>query len=235
MAGTHETGDELPVEGADAHKIVDVLRLRDGDFVEAIDSAANVFLARIVLAGRSVHLRLSDVRGGAPAPRLRVSLAQAVPKAQKMDYVVEKLTELGAEAIVPFRSERTIGAVTQSKLDRWTRLAKSAALQCGRTAVPVIAPALSFDDLLRRFAHYDCVLLAWELAPRDAPLDRLAPLVREAARMLVVIGPEGGFSHAEAERAKAAGAHLVWLGPRVLRSETAGLVALAFVNLLSGG
>lgn len=147
-----------------------------------------------------------------------------------MDFVVEKLTELGAASIIPLQSERTIVSdVSPNKLERWRRLAKSAAQQCGRNDIPQIEDPLALRDLLARFSDYDLVLLPWELA-EGAPLRETLPtLLSEMQRVLVLIGPEGGFSHAEAEAARSAGAQLVSLGSRILRTETAGLVALAVI------
>lgn len=234
--GRFNTGDIVPIEGGDAHKITAVLRLRDGDAIEVIDSAAHVFDARVCLDGRSVSAGLGEIRAAAQAPRLHVTIAQGVPKAQKMDYVVEKLTELGAAAIVPLQSERTIvEGVSDHKRDRWRRLAKTAAIQCGRADVPVIGEPATLAALKTAFEEFDCVLFPWELAPQIPALATLEPLLRDVKRVLILIGPEGGFSHAEAELAQRGGAHLLWLGPRIVRTETAGLLVLAFVNLLSGG
>ena len=236
VEGRFAPGDSAPVAGEDAHKALNVLRLRDGDSVEIVDSAAHVFDARVRVSGKSVYAELVALRERAPERRLRVTVAQGIPKAQKMDFVVEKLTELGATSIVPLQSERTVvEGVSGNKLDRWKRLAKTAALQSGRTDVPAIEEPLTFGELCGTFASYDCVLFPWELAPRVPPRETLEPLVSRASSILAVIGPEGGFSHAEAEQAAAAGAHFLWLGPQILRTETAGLVALAFVNLLRPG
>jgi 16S rRNA (uracil1498-N3)-methyltransferase len=96
--------------------------------------------------------------------------------------------------------------------------------------VPEISAVLSFAELLERFSDYDTVLFAWELAPAQPLRETLPPLIQNAGRVLVVVGPEGGFSHAEADAAAARGAHLVWLGPRILRTETAAMVLLAILE-----
>ncbi len=184
----------------------------------------------MVIDGRSANATLAE-RKDEPANSLpHITIAQGVPKGQKMDFVVEKLTELGAASIIPLQSERTIVSdVSPNKLERWRRLAKSAAQQCGRNDIPQIEDPLALRDLLARFSDYDLVLLPWELA-EGAPLRETLPtLLSEMQRVLVLIGPEGGFSHAEAEAARSAGAQLVSLGSRILRTETAGLVALAVI------
>ena len=108
----------------------------------------------------------------------------------------------------------------------------AAAQQSGRRDVPGVAAVQSFHELLSSFDRYDRVVFAWELAPPDALRATLPPLLEGAARILIVIGPEGGFSHSEADAAKSAGATLLHLGRRVLRTETAGLMLLAVIGYL---
>jgi 16S rRNA (uracil1498-N3)-methyltransferase len=145
-----------------------------------------------------------------------------------MDLVVEKATELGAHAIVPVRSARVIGHDTSpAKLERWRRIAKSAAQQSGRLRVPDVGDVHDWGALLATFARYDRVYVPWELA-EPAPLRDVFERELEHARSaLIVIGPEGGFSGDEVERARAAGATAISLGRRILRTETAALVVLA--------
>lgn len=233
VEGVRATGERVAIGGADARKIVAVLRLRDGDDVELVDSAGTRFVARLHVDGSEVSASLLAAHTiGHPSAR-SVDVAQAVPKGQKMDFVVEKATELGARAIVPFCSERSVAhASGTAKIERWRRLARTAAQQCGRSFVPEIAAVLPFDELLERFAEYDVVLFPWELAPAEPLRKTLPPLLDGATRVLVVVGPEGGFSHAEADAAAARGAHLLWLGARILRTETAAMVLLAVLEYL---
>lgn len=234
VEGARAVGACVEIGGSDARKIVRVLRLKNGDAIEIVDSTGTLFEASIALDGEVVRATLASAPSGA-GPRaggLRVDVAQALPKGRKMDFVVEKATELGAGAIVPFRSERTIaGDVGEAKLERWRRLAKAASQQCGRSNVLDVRPALpSFDALLARFADYDAVLFPWELAAQELLRDRLPELLTDARTALIVVGPEGGFTHDEAAAAHAHGAALLWLGPRILRTETAAMVLLAVVD-----
>src|SRR5581483_3868754 len=197
------------MSGSDAHKIVTVLRLRDGDEIEIIDSAAQRFVAAVAVDGRNVSATLRERKQPRDSSALHVTVAQGVPKGQKMDFVVEKLTELGASQILPLQSERTVVTdVSPNKIERWRRLAKTAAQQCGRDDVPRIADPVQFADLCATFSNYDVVLFPWELADRTPLRDRLPELLQDVRRVLVVIGPEGGFSHAEADAAQNAGAQL---------------------------
>jgi 16S rRNA (uracil1498-N3)-methyltransferase len=232
VEGAKEIGSALEIGGADAHKIEHVLRLGQGDRIVVIDSAARTFAATIVGLGRVVRANVVEeiVDARAAPAALRIDVAQAVPKGPRMDFVVEKGSELGVETFLPFYCERSIGRdVGAEKAARWRRIARAAAQQCGRASVPAILDAMPFDVLLERFGEYDAVLFAWELA-EPAPLHRrLAEALPAAGRALVVVGPEGGFSHEEAELAQRRGAVMLWLGPRVLRTDTAALVLLAVI------
>lgn len=211
-----------------------VLRKRDGDTIEVIDSAAQRFVAEVIVDARSASAKLVELRERARSDMPHVTVAQGIPKGQKMDFVVEKLTELGVASIIPMQSERSVVTdVGPNKLERWRRLAKSAAAQCGRADIPQIADPIALTELLGHAGEYDAVLFPWELAEAAPLRERLPSLLSGAGRILVVVGPEGGFSHAEARAAEEAGAHSISLGKRILRTETAGLVALAIIGYVT--
>lgn len=231
----HAAGDSVPIEGSDAHKIVHVLRLASGDTIEVIDSGAQVFRAHLELDGARVRARLDTLEGARPRATLHIDVAQGIPKGAKMDYVVEKLGELGVRTLIPLRSERTIaGDVSAAKLERWRRLAQSASAQSGRTDILDVTPSLDLAGLLACMPGYDAVLFPWEAAPPEPLRERLPGLVAGVSRVLIVVGPEGGFSHAEAEAAAAAGAALISLGSTILRTETAALAMVAILRYECG-
>ena len=225
----HAAGETVAVEGGDAHKIVHVLRLRTGESIEVVDSAAQLFAASVQIDGDRVHAHLETLIASAPDEPAIIDVAQGIPKGAKMDYVVEKLGELGVHRLYPLMSERTIADAGTAKLHRWRRLAQAASTQSGRRDVLAVEEPLSIRDLYERMSEYDLVLFPWEAAVPEPPGRRLPSLVIGARRILVAIGPEGGFSHAEAEGARAAGAQLLSLGPRILRTETAALVTVALL------
>jgi len=209
----HHAGEVVAVHGSDAHKIVNVLRLRDGDVIEVVDSAGAIFSATLESKDGALHARLGEAHAPAATARVAIDVAQGIPKGQKMDFVVEKLGDLGA-----------------AKLERWRRLARSSAQQSGRTDVLTVTDPLAFAQLCAQFSEYDAVLFPWEVAEPQSLREHLPAIIRDARRILVVIGPEGGFSHGEAESAAAAGAHLLSLGPRILRTETAALAVVAVLG-----
>ncbi len=227
----HRAGEVVAVHGSDAHKIVNVLRLRDGDVIEVVDSRGAIFAATLESKDGALHARLGELRAEPAASTIVVDVAQGIPKGQKMDFVVEKLGELGVRTLIPLQSERTIVQdLGAAKLERWRRLARSSAQQSGRPDLLRVVDPLPFAQLLERFTEYDAILFPWEVAEQQPLRERLPEIVRGAPRILVVIGPEGGFSHAEAESAQAAGAHLISLGPRILRTETAALAVVAILD-----
>jgi 16S rRNA (uracil1498-N3)-methyltransferase len=211
-----------------------VLRKRDGDTVEVIDSAAQRFVAQLQIDGKAARAQLVEQRKSDEAALPQITVAQGVPKGQKMDFVVEKLTELGVASIIPLHSERTVVSdVGPNKLERWRRLSKTAAQQCGRADIPQIASPLALSELLAHFNEYDVVLFPWELADHVPLRERLPSLIATAQKILLIVGPEGGFSHAEAQSAQDAGAQQISLGARILRTETAALVAVSLIAFLT--
>jgi 16S rRNA (uracil1498-N3)-methyltransferase len=236
VEGVHAVGDRIAFAPDDARKLATVLRKRSGDRVQVVDSGGIAYAATLQLSGRDVGATLDErLDRGEIEAALRVTVAQAVPKGQKMISVVEKATELGAHAIVPVHSARVIGQYTSpAKLARWRRIAKSAAQQSGRVRVPDVADVHDWSALLASFPRYDRVYVPWELAD-PAPLrDVFESDLAGARSVLVVVGPEGGFAAEEVARAREAGARAISLGRRILRTETAALVVLSAILYARG-
>jgi 16S rRNA (uracil1498-N3)-methyltransferase len=229
LEGAHGIGDRVAFASDDARKITTVLRMVDGDRVTAIDSAGRSWIASLRIEEAGVYATLeTELPRGERELGTRVTIAQGIPKGQKMDLIVEKATELGVASIVPVRSARVIGERTgEHKRERWARIAKSAAQQSGRTVVPTVDPECDWGGLIASFPRYARVYIPWELAdpvPLRTTFEREAPELESA---LFVIGPEGGLSRAEVDTAVAAGAVPISLGTRILRTETVALVVLA--------
>jgi len=209
-----------------------VLRLKPGAKLEVFDGGGARWPARLESPGvLRLGARKEPERGPAD-----VWLAQALAKGEKLDLVVQKATELGARRILPLAAERSVVRLDDERAERRTgrlrRIAQEAARQCGRNHVPAVDVPCTLADLAG--------LLRAEPERRGLLLDpeeravRLSQAARGASRILLAIGPEGGFTPAERARAAAAGFASVALGPRVLRTETAGLAALAIVQHLAG-
>ncbi|MBD5635115.1 MAG: 16S rRNA (uracil(1498)-N(3))-methyltransferase [Candidatus Eremiobacteraeota bacterium] len=236
VSGVHAPGSIVPLARDDARKLIVVLRSKAGDALEVVDSSGRRYAASLRLDGSTASAALERELAAPASTALRITLAQGIPKGQKMDFVVEKATELGVARLVPFVSERTVGGegARDGKLERWRRLAKTAAQQSGRGDVPSVDDPIGFGELVATFAAYDAAFVPWELEGGVALRERLPFLLEGARDVLIAIGPEGGLASGEAELAREGGAHLISLGSRIFRTETAGLVACAALLYASG-
>jgi len=211
-----------------------VRRVRQGDLVTLLDASGGEYLGVVTrLAARFAEVELRGTCPTGSEPPLRFIVCVAAARAPRLDFAIEKATELGAAEIVVFLSERTVCSPPPDRQERWRRVAASAAKQSGRMRIPETLGPLSFPDLLQRLDQSGTPALLFH--PGAPPLSRVRPQAAGSAGVLaVIVGPEGGFTDAELERAAAAGCELVGLGPRLLRTETAVVVALAIVGFLCG-
>ncbi|MFZ9873207.1 MAG: 16S rRNA (uracil(1498)-N(3))-methyltransferase [Steroidobacteraceae bacterium] len=223
----------LPEQAA-AH-VARVLRLRVGDALTVFDGRGGEYSTEITsIAKREVTLRLgahSPIERESP---LAVTLIQGLARGEKMDYIIQKATELGVARIVPVSTVRSVVQLDDDRSDRkwqhWRAVAAAACEQCGRNRLPEILEPCSLDQLWRSNALPSLRLL---LSPH-AQSGIAGALIPKPADVAVLIGPEGGLDHNEEMRAYASGFRPVTLGPRVLRTETAGLAVLAAVQSLAG-
>jgi len=229
-------GDRLTVTGPEAHHLKNVLRLKAGTRVIFFDGQGLEYETELFsLKNGEVTARILS-RREAPADRCRVGLGQGVLTGQKMDLVVQKGTELGLTAIIPFTSKFcTVRNPAGAKGERWQRIAREACKQCGRAREPEILPVASWTDCLATGKVYSLRVLFWEKEP-DRNLDDLRDLIASAAptSLLFLVGPEGGLAEAEVDEARAADFLVISLGRRILRAETASLAAAALVQYLVG-
>lgn len=221
--GPLAVGEEVVLAGEEGRH-ARVRRLAIGEPVELFDGAGRSWGGAVSAIGRDgIRVRVGAAhRARAGESPLDLTLAVALLKSDKLDWLIEKATELGVSRLQPFASARSLARPSNGRLARWRQIARAAAKQCGRTVVPPVAAPCAFDDLLPLPAAAR-LLLAEHHA--TAPLAAL-PLDHPAS-LLLIVGPEGGFAAAELDAARAAGLTLVGLGPRILRAETAALAAVA--------
>ena len=219
----------------DAHHASRVLRMKPGDAAEVFMHGKR-FSAEIASMEGAVTLRLLDELPSTEA-RLRVTLYQGLPKAEKMELIVQKAVELGAAAVVPVSMSRCVVQLNQKdgakKQDRWQRIAREACKQSGRCLQMQVEAPISFKELVRRLPGHEAAIVPWEDA-RGYSLPRLREELPDLTELAVVIGPEGGMSEDEVAQMRSAGCRPVTLGPRILRTETAGLAALSALFCLYG-
>jgi 16S rRNA (uracil1498-N3)-methyltransferase len=209
-------GESVELPAGEAHHVLKVLRGRGGDIVEVVDGEGRLLTAELRGGGEALVLDELSSPDGTDA---EVSLYQAVPKGGRMDLLVEKATEVGARRIVPLLTERGVVNPRGGKVGRWRRVAEAAARQSLRLGVPEIEEPLRFEEAIAH-AGDDGVLL--HNAPGLRPVEAVVGISAS-----LFVGPEGGWGEGELRLAEEAGIAFGGLGPYRLRSETAGIVAVA--------
>jgi 16S rRNA (uracil1498-N3)-methyltransferase len=214
-----------------ARQIRSVLRLRPGDIIIVLDNSGREWRVRLTETDKeAVQGQLVDQQQAQGEPGLHLTLYQGTLKAQKFEWVLQKGTELGVSRFVPVICHRSVvreADALAKKQERWQRIIQEAAEQAGRGRLPQLEPALSFDQAVRQAGAAPLRLMFWEEA---TGLNLKAALGdASASRVGLLVGPEGGFASEEAQLAGQLGFQLVKLGPRLLRAETAGLVAAAAI------
>jgi 16S rRNA (uracil1498-N3)-methyltransferase len=228
--------EEVEMDGPLSHRLRSVLRMRKGDTVVLLDGKGYEYEAVLEdVDGPAVHARVLERRRGLSESPVEIALYQSVIKGDRFDWVLEKGTELGVARFVPLIVQRSVvrpSSGPSARGERWQRIVTEAAEQCGRSVLPIVAPVTEFEDTLASVAGLR--LLPWEeeraLGLRTV-LRQEMPSLKATERPVVslFIGPEGGFTLREVERARSRGVHVVSLGQRILRSETAGIAAVAAI------
>ena len=224
-------GDRVQLGKDDSHHLLRVMRAENGaPFV--VLAGGMEYDCRLLGAedGRAVGQVLSMSTAGGEPP-VRITLFQGMAKGEKMETVIQHGTEIGMTEFVPVQTARAVVKLEPKKaaerVERWQRIAREAAEQCRRGAVPHVAPVASWKEAVGRAPQFDLALVPWEEG--GEPLRAVLGAHPDARRVAVFIGPEGGLSQEEVDLAREQGAIAVTLGPRILRTETAGLAAAVAV------
>lgn len=215
---------------APAHYISRVLRLNVGAAVQLFDGSGTEYRGELAEVGKKqVAVTLREQFAGLPESKLRIHLGQGLSRGERMDWAIQKATELGVAEITPIVSERCEVRLNDERADKrlahWRQVAISACEQCGRSVIPIIHPPMSLPDWLKLEAELKLVL-----HPVAEPLSAHSP----PDTLAFLIGPEGGLTDSEVELARSTGFQPARLGPRVLRTETAPVVALSLAQQLWG-
>lgn len=227
-------GDHAVLTPEARHHLVDVLRLMPGEAIEVFDGRGGAWDATLTPGLDALAL---GPRREAARPGADVRLLVALAKGEKMDLVVQKTTELGVTAVVPFEAERSVvrleGERAEERARRWRRIAEEAARQCGRADVPdVLAPRTLAKALAAIPAGF--ALHVFHVDEPGSAATGAAPAAAAAPGHALIVGPEGGLTGGEVAACLAAGARPATLGPRVLRAETAAIVAVALAQARHG-
>jgi 16S rRNA (uracil1498-N3)-methyltransferase len=225
---------ELHLSGDEAAHLGRVLRLGPGAQISAFDGRGHEYVAVVeqVEADR-VRCRILQRMEPAPPTPVSVSLGQGLPKAEKFEWVIQKATELGVVEVVPLLTDRSVpqltGARLAAKLARWEKIAREACKQSGRATVPRLWPPMRLEAFFSAFQSADLKLVLWE-GERRRRLRAVLDAYAQAATIAVVVGPEGGLTPEEVAQGEPYGFLPVGLGARILRTETASLVAVALLQ-----
>ncbi len=227
----------LRIEGDEARHIRKVLRLKEGDEIIVFDGSAKEYEGKIVEEkASSVVISIQNILFSEKESPLEITLAQSVLKGEKMNYLIQKATELGIKRIIPFFSSRTIPLLEKSgrlgRFRRWERIAIEASKQCGRGVIPKIEAIQDYSEMLQNIAPNFLRLILWER--EGAKLKEILEGLKEEMKVFFIVGPEGGLSQEEVDLSKEKGFIPITLGKRILRSETASLCLLSILQYERG-
>ena len=224
----------LIIDSEDANHLKKVLRINVGDKITVCDGAGIDYTVRVSEIGKNeIECDIIDRQKSDTEPNINITLYQGLPKAAKMDYIIQKNTELGISKIVPAKLARCVvklenKAAEDKKCERWQKIAVASAKQSGRGIVPEIGNPMTVDEIIEDVKDYDLVFVPYE-CEEQSRLKTIVESAPDAKDIAFIIGPEGGFDISEIEKLKAAGIKTVTLGKRILRTETA---AEAVVSML---
>lgn len=223
----------ITITGPDVKHISKVLRLVPGDKIGVSTGNGREFEAVIrEITTKEVISEIVTEKQVSTEAEVRVNLYQGLPKGDKMELIIQKSTELGVSRIIPVISERTVvkldGKKAGERRMRWQRIAEEAAKQSRRTAIPQVEEPVEFETALEQLGDNQLVIMPWE-EQKSGGIKQLLKNNTDLNEISIFVGPEGGFSQKEARTAGEKGVHLVTLGPRIMRTETAGIVTAAIV------
>ena len=230
-------GEFVYLDGDDAHHLRVVLHAQPGTKISVLDGSGREWPAALTELGKTkASAQLREPFAPTTEPNVQVTVAQALPKVgDKMEQVLQRGTEIGAAGFWVYSSERSLTHLTGERQEkrqekrqvRWSAIVKTAAEQAHRSVLPALKIDGEFRDVLSTASEYDCALIAYEGETDVLLKPTLTAQTAPLKRVLVIIGPEGGFSDSEIKAARKASVQTVSLGPRILRTETAALVMVS--------
>ena len=229
------SGESIIITGDDARHISRSLRMRTGESITLCDGCGRDYFCTVKsITDETVVCAIERTESSLSEPSVKVTLYQGLPKGDKLDTIIKKCTELGVVKIVPVMMSRCVSRPDDKKNDkktaRWQKIAEEAAKQSGRGIIPKIESVISFDELIRRVGLHKKTIVFYENSRE--PFSEI--LQNASDDIAIIIGPEGGFEPEEIEALADSGANQATLGGRILRTETAGMAALAAIMFATG-
>jgi 16S rRNA (uracil1498-N3)-methyltransferase len=234
-----ENKSNVSLSGSEAKHIKNVLRLKPGDMIRLFDGSGCEYDAVIKhLATNKTELVIARKVDATAESSVHLMVAQGFLRQKKMDNLVRQLSELGMTRWIPFFSERSVPRPDKkrlaARLERWQKIVRESFKQCGRSVLPEISAPVSFEAVLTLGQTCTLKYIFWENESRPLASKSVRRLPKSEQRIIVVLGPEGGFTAREIERAKDCGFEVAGLGPRILRAETATLAACTLMQYIYG-
>ena len=226
--------EEVTILGSDVNHIKNVLRMKQGEKI-CVNDGSHEYLCSIAhLETESVTASIEQVSDKTSELPAKIVLFQGLPKADKMETIIQKCVELGVYEIVPVQMKRCVVKLDskkeEAKRKRWQAISESAAKQAGRGLIPQVHPLMTYKEALAYAAGMEHILVPFEHAKNMEATRTALTAVKPGEQVAIFIGPEGGFEDEEVAQAEAQGARAITLGRRILRTETAGMAVLAMLG-----
>ncbi len=224
--------DTVTIKGGDAKHLKTILRAQPGDRISVVTESKEYIAEIKEVKQENIICSLIEEIMSDNETKINITLCQGIPKQTKMETIIQQNVELGVKRFIPLITERTVVKLNdkdreQKKLDRWQKIARESAKQSKRNIIPTVEPLMTVGELVEKLKNEDAlVLVPYELEDVKQLKD---VLLEPKEDYYIIIGPEGGFDIKEIEMFKEIGAHIVTLGKRILRTETAGIVSSAVV------
>lgn len=231
------TENKIKILNEDINHIKNVLRLNKGDKIEICDkdSSINYICEILEVSKEYVDCKILEIAKSEAEGNVELTVFQGLPKADKMELIIQKCTELGAFKFVPVEFSRSVVKLNSKdsfkKVDRWQKIAETAAKQSKRDLIPVVEQLINVKELCNQIKDYDLVLLAFENEENNNLKNELLKIkeTKEKIKIAIIIGPEGGIEEKEVSLLSDSGAKVVTLGKRILRTETAALTMASII------
>ncbi|GGM31185.1 ribosomal RNA small subunit methyltransferase E [Paraliobacillus quinghaiensis] len=228
----------VTIEGDDVHHITRVMRMESGDEIICNHPSGKAAICKILtVSDQEVVVSINNWLEQSAELPIHVTVAQGLPKGDKLELILQKGTELGATGFIPFQASRSVvkwdNKKVAKKIERFKKIVKEASEQSHRTILPHVESIETIQSLVANSAFYDHKFVAYEETTRELPTKKLSyyfDQITTGEKVLICIGPEGGFSESEITKLHTAGFESIRLGPRILRTETAALYALASLS-----
>ncbi len=235
---TQLNNEKIFIEGQDVKHIKNVLRMKVGEHIDVcnVDVTQNYECEIEEINNENIICKIIKERENDSESKVKITIFQGLPKADKMELVIQKSVELGVYNIVPVAMKRCVVKLdskdVRKKVERWQKISEVAAKQCGRDIIPKVSEVVKIDDICKMMDSYDKIIVAYENEKDNTlknEIQKIRMLDKEEIKIGVLIGPEGGIDEKEIEVLKSAGGNIVTLGKRILRTETVALNVLSIL------